>query len=160
MWCCCFCLIIKSCPTYGLIALQSPLHMGFPRQEYWSRLLSPPLGDLPTTGIEPRSPALAGGFWATRGHWLDMWNKLKRHCTCPKAPLGGAFKVSMPNCFSPLRLFVTLWDVTHHAPLSIGFSRLECWNGLPFPSPRDLPDLGIEPPISYVSCIGRQVLYH
>ena len=30
------------------------------------------------------------------------------------------------------------------APLSMGFSRQECWNGLPFPSPGDLPDPGIE----------------
>ena len=31
------------------------------------------------------------------------------------------------------------------APLSMGFSRQEYWRGLPFPPPRDLPDLGIEP---------------
>ena len=31
------------------------------------------------------------------------------------------------------------------APLSMGFSRQECWNGLPFPSPGNLPDPGIEP---------------
>ena len=31
------------------------------------------------------------------------------------------------------------------APLSMGFSRQECWNGLPFPSPGDPPDAGIEP---------------
>ena len=74
-----------------------------------------------------------------------LCGKLQRHCTCPKAPLGGAFKVSMPNCFSPAGLFVTLWNVTHHAPLSIGFSRLECWNGLSFPSPGDFPDPGIKP---------------
>ena len=30
-------------------------------------------------------------------------------------------------------------------PLSMGFPRQECWSGLPFPSPEDLPDLGIEP---------------
>ena len=32
--------------------------MGFPRQEYWSRLPFPSPGDLPEPGIEPRSPAL------------------------------------------------------------------------------------------------------
>ena len=36
-------------------------------------------------------------------------------------------------------------DVAHHTPLSMGFSRQEYWGGLPFPPPRDLPDLGIEP---------------
>ena len=40
---------------------------------------------------------------------------------------------------------VTAWTVAHQAPLSIGFSRQEYWNGLPFPSPGDLPDPGIEP---------------
>ena len=33
----------------------------------------------------------------------------------------------------------------HQAPLSMGFSRQEYWSGLPFPSPGDLPDPGIEP---------------
>ena len=39
----------------------------------------------------------------------------------------------------------TPWTVAHQAPLSMGFSRQEYWNGLPFPSPGDLPDPGIEP---------------
>ena len=42
--------------------------MGFSRQEYWSELPFPPLGDLPDSGIEPTSltsPALAGGFFTT-----------------------------------------------------------------------------------------------
>ena len=37
------------------------------------------------------------------------------------------------------------WTVDHQAPLSMGFSRQEYWSGLPFFSPRDLPDPGIEP---------------
>ena len=36
------------------------------------------------------------------------------------------------------------WAVTHRVPLFMGFSRQEYWNGLPFPLPVDLPDLGIE----------------
>ena len=43
---------------------QAPLSMGFPRQEYWSGLPLPSSGDLPDPGIEPTSPALAGGFFA------------------------------------------------------------------------------------------------
>ena len=42
-------------------------------------------------------------------------------------------------------LFATPWTVAHQAPLSMGFSRQEYWSGLPFPSPGDLPDPGIEP---------------
>ena len=40
---------------------------------------------------------------------------------------------------------MTPWTVACQAPLSIGFSRQEYWSGLPFPSPGDLPDPGIEP---------------
>ena len=46
---------------------------------------------------------------------------------------------------SRVRLFATPWTVAHQAPPSMGFSRQEYWSGLPFPSPGDLPDLGIEP---------------
>ena len=41
-----------------LVACQAPLCIGFPRQEYWSRLPSPPPRDLPDPGIEPTFPAL------------------------------------------------------------------------------------------------------
>ena len=40
---------------------------------------------------------------------------------------------------------VTPWTVALQAPLCMGFSREEYWNGLPFPSPGDLPNPGIEP---------------
>ena len=40
---------------------------------------------------------------------------------------------------------MTLWTVAHQAPLSKDFSREDNWSGLPFPSPRDLPDPEIEP---------------
>ena len=39
----------------------------------------------------------------------------------------------------------TPWTVALKAPLLMGFSRQEYWSGLPFPSPEDLPDPGIEP---------------
>ena len=40
---------------------------------------------------------------------------------------------------------LTPWTVTHQAPVSIGLSRQEYWNGFPFPSPGDLPNPGIQP---------------
>ena len=52
-------------------------------------------------------------------------------------------KVKM-KLFSRVRLFATLWTVAHEAPLSMGFSRQEYWSRLPFPSPGDLPNPGIE----------------
>ena len=42
-------------------------------------------------------------------------------------------------------LFVTPWTAAYQAPPSMGFSRQEYWSGLPFPSPGDLPNPGIEP---------------
>ena len=47
--------------------------------------------------------------------------------------------------FSCVQLFVMPWTVGSQAPLSLGFSRQEYWDGLPFPSPGDLPDPGTEP---------------
>ena len=46
---------------------------------------------------------------------------------------------------SRVRLFVTPWTVAYQAPPSMGFFRQEYWSGLPFPSPGDLPNAGIEP---------------
>ena len=51
-------------------------------------------------------------------------------------------KVKSLSC---VQLFVTLWTVTYQDPLSKGVSRQEYWSGLPFPSPGDLPDSGMEP---------------
>ena len=54
--------------TPWTVALQSPLSMGFSRQEYWSGFPCPPSGDLPAPGIELaclESPELAGGFFTT-----------------------------------------------------------------------------------------------
>ena len=45
---------------------------------------------------------------------------------------------------SRVRLFATPWTVAYQTPLSLGFSRQEYWSGLPFPSPGDLPNPGIE----------------
>ena len=58
-----------------------------------------------------------------------------KHCK----PLGGGLVTN-----SSLSL-ETPWAVAIQAPLSMGLSRQECWSGLPFPSPGDLPDPGIEP---------------
>ena len=96
-------------------ALQAPLSMEFSKQEYWSGLPFPFPGDLPDSGIESGSPALAGEFFTTNTTWETV------------------------------RLFATPWTVAYHAPPSMGFSSQECWSGLPFPSPGDLPDPGIEP---------------
>ena len=57
----------------------------------------------------------------------------------------GYWHACVPSHISCIRLCVTLWTVACQAPLSMEFSRQEYWSGLPFLSPEDLPDPGIEP---------------
>ena len=54
------------------------------------------------------------------------------------------FAVSVSRSVMPI-FFVILWIAAHQAPLSMGFSRQGYWSGLPFPTPGDLSDGGIEP---------------
>ena len=54
------------------VARQAPLSMGFPSQEYWSRLPLPSSGDLPDPGIKLVSPALAGGLFTTGPPWKPL----------------------------------------------------------------------------------------
>ena len=73
---------------------------------------------------------------------------------------GGLIRFGVPSPLPPSRHFIdgaevkwlssvqpfeTPRIVAHQAPLSMGFSRQEYWSGLPFPSPGDLPNPGIEP---------------
>ena len=51
-------------------------------------------------------------------------------------------KLKLLSC---IRLFATPWIVAYQASPSMGFSRQQYWSGLPFPSPGNLPDPGIEP---------------
>ena len=65
------CLVTQSCLVHWEpkdCRQQVPLSMGFSRQEYWSGLPFSSPGDLPNPGIEPKSRALAGGFFTTEPH--------------------------------------------------------------------------------------------
>ena len=73
-----------------------------------------------------------------RGHTLY------RKTAPTQGPSHTPMKVKMKS-LSRVRLFATRWTVAYQAPPSMGFSRQEYWSGLPFPSPGDLPDPGIEP---------------
>ena len=57
---------------------------------------------------------------------------------------------------SCVQLLVTPWTVAHQVPLSMEFSRQECWSELPFPSPGIFPTQGLNP--SLLHC--WQILYH
>ena len=56
-----------------------------------------------------------------------------------------AFTAEEVKSLSRVQLFATPWAVVYQAPQSTEFSRQEYWSGLPFPSPGDLPNQGIEP---------------
>ena len=49
------------------------------------------------------------------------------------------------SCFSCVQLFAPPWTIAHQAPLSMGFSRQECWNGFPCPSSGGFSRSGIKP---------------
>ena len=53
-------------------------------------------------------------------------------------------KVLVAQSLSRVRLFATSWTVVSQAPPSMDFSRQEYWSGLPFPSPGNLSDSGIQ----------------
>ena len=60
----------------------------------------------------------------------------------PEGNWGNKF---LAQSVSHVQLFVTPWTIARQAPLSMGFPRQECWNGLPSPPPGDLFGPGIEP---------------
>ena len=72
---CCCCLLFsyyivsESFATPWTLAHQAPLCMGFPRQEYWSGLPSPSLGNVPNPETETSSPTLTGRFFTTEPSW-------------------------------------------------------------------------------------------
>jgi len=71
----------ESRATPWTVALQAPLSVGFPRQEYWRGLPFPSSGNLPNPGIKPTSPALAGGFFTADPQGqakckIKIWNLL------------------------------------------------------------------------------------
>ena len=65
-------------------------------------------------------------------------------CTTFFTTLATNQKVKVKS-LSHVQLLATPWTVAYQAPPSMGFSRQEYWNGLPFPSPGDLPNPGIKP---------------
>ena len=67
----CVCVFV----TPWAVAHQALLPMGFSSQEYWSGLPCPPPGDLPHPEIEPKSLAVAGGFFTTSTTWETPINK-------------------------------------------------------------------------------------
>ena len=76
-------LSVTLCDSMDYVARQAPLSMGFPRQEYQTGLPLPIPRDLPDPGIEPTSPALAGGFFTTEP--LGKPQRYHTFCICISA---------------------------------------------------------------------------
>ena len=79
---------------------------------------------------------------------LAFWLEISDFCT----GLPSSVLLERPNSYesesvsgSVVWLFAILWTAAYQVPLSMKFSRQECWSGLPFPSPGELPDPGIKP---------------
>ena len=66
----------------------------------------------------------------------------------------------MLSHFSHVRLCATLWTIAHKDPLSIGYSRHEYWSWAAMPSTRGSSQPRDRTWVFYVSCIGKQILYH
>ena len=81
---------------------------------------------------------------------LPDWSNVKRHIL---------ELICLLSCFSSVQLFVTLCTVACQAPLSLEFSRQEYWSGLRFSSSKESSQPRDRTCVSYVSCIGSQVLY-
>ena len=78
------------------------------------------------------NPRDGGAWWASVYGVTQSWTRLKRLS-------------SSMLLFIVSNSFANPWSVAHQALLSMGFPRQKYWSGLPFTSPRGLPDLGIEP---------------
>ena len=73
--------------------------------------------------------------------WKESYDQPRQHIKKQRHYFAYKVKVKL---ISRVQFFVTPWTAARQAPLSMGLSRQEYWSGLPFPSPGDLPDPGIE----------------
>ena len=97
--------------------------------------------------------------WDTSKNWMELAESVlcciyfcflhkdslhprgKKQNMFPQLPVFSPLHVCM---LSRVRLFVTPWTIAYQTPLSMDFSRQDYWSGLPFPSPGDLHNPGIE----------------
>ena len=133
--------------------------------EHWSGLPCSPPGDLPNTGIKPRSPdcrqilyhlshqgSPCPSLLLLLSHFSRVWLCVTPKMAAHQAPVPGILQTRIlewvalsfssarkwkvkVKSLSRDRLVVTSWTVAHQASPSMGFSRQEYWSGLPLPSP-------------------------
>ena len=87
------------------VVCQTPLCIGFPKQEHWSGLSFPPLGDLPDPGIELVSPALQDKAGDRARTWAEESQPRRRPQSSPDAPQTGV-RLSLSSSHSSFLHFV------------------------------------------------------
>ena len=123
--------------------------MDFSRQEYWTGLPFPSPEDLPDPGIKPGSPTFRQTLYhlnhqgSLNKQTNTKINKIPEPVRVRKVNGIGLGSVQFSSVTQSCLTLCNPIDCSQ-APLSMGFSRQEYWSGLPFPSPEDLPDPGIE----------------
>ena len=133
------CLVAQSCLTFC-----DPIDCSLPSSSVHE--------DSPDKNTEVGCHSLLQGIFLAQGsnpglpHCRQILHRLS-HQGSPYVCIHIWYEVkwSEVKLLSHVWLFVTLWTVAYQDPQFMGFSRQEYWSGLPFPSPGDLPDLGIEP---------------
>ena len=96
----------NSLVTTWPVAHQVPLSMGFPRQEYWSGLPFPSLGDLPNPGFEPTSPAwqvdsLSLNHLGSSTERIDPSRKNSKGISIPAGVRGAELRQQWPDGEGP-----------------------------------------------------------
>ena len=94
------------------------------------------------------------------GHMCLLPPQPQHHSIGQHCSLYGFYTQLLLSRFSHVRLFETPWTLTRQASLSMGFSRQDYWSGLSCPPPGESFQPTDRTLVSYVSCIGRWVLYH
>ena len=97
------------------------------------------------------NPRDGGAWWASVYGVAQSQTRLKRLSSSSS---------SSSVCVTRVWLFATPWTIARQAPLSMKFSRQDYWSGLPFLSPGDLPDPGIEPRSPAVQADSLYCLSH
>ena len=92
---------VQLCVTPWTVAHQAPQSMGFSRQDYWSELTFPSLGDIPNPGIEPGSPALQADTLPSEPYvfiTVFEYNKLKQSPYCGRGLCSRCALEVLVNC--------------------------------------------------------------
>ena len=135
--------------TPWTVAHLASLSMGFPRQQYWSRLPFPPPGVLPNPGIEPVSPALVGRFFTTEipeNHWFSIACGHNAAYFAWKAQ-GRNTLVSLLRCMLTQEPLVKLWERGPELQLPLRWLF----------SPRTLKDKEEATPVSTETSCGKSL---